>query len=470
MSISARTAILLLCFMYLFLPDAAFGQDSEKSSSLDKQEMSVDAAKEKASDDDQEEKEPQLKARPVRDKWALVVGIGHFEDKSIPKLKYSTKDANDFYKYLINEANFKKDHVRILLNEDATRERIYNELDSGFIARFAKPDDLVVIFFSSHGSPSQLDRKKKNYLVAYDTEVKKLFATGVQMQDINDIVKSRIDSKRVLMVLDACHSGNVNPNAKGIHRVGNFDAQALSIGSGQMVICSSSENQQSWESKRYKNGVFTRKLLENLRKHGSNTPISKAFEFTKGEVNDEVNQDYPGRVQTPQIHSAWSGDDLVLAVRPTNPTVLGKTVFETLEPDSSPENIRKRRREQFVSGYKTRKSTDSPDKLVLTRKFFSDVENPGHAYTEACRALAANFNDPDFYYKKALILIQLKKYSKAAQTLKGVIVDNPQKSEYYLARGYCYHKLGQNGLAASDIRQAAFTNPLLPKKIVFGDD
>ena len=97
------------------------------------------------------------------------------------------------------------------------------------------------------------------------------------MQDINDIVKSRIDSKRVLMVLDACHSGNVNPNAKGIHRVGNFDAQALSIGSGQMVICSSSENQQSWESKRYKNGVFTRKLLENLRKHGSNTPTPNSI-------------------------------------------------------------------------------------------------------------------------------------------------------------------------------------------------
>ena len=62
--------------------------------------------------------------RPIRDKWALVVGISKFENDKIPTLKYSTKDARDFYNYLVKEANFQPSHVRMLLDEKATRRRV----------------------------------------------------------------------------------------------------------------------------------------------------------------------------------------------------------------------------------------------------------------------------------------------------------------------------------------------------------
>lgn len=435
------------------------------------QESQEDTKESETADSSTEAAEP-VDARPVRDKWALIVGIGSFKNKDIPKLKYATKDANDFYKYLINEANFRKDHVRILLNEDATERRIMSEVGDKFLARVARPDDIVVVFMSSHGSPAQLDAKKeKNYLIAYDSDPKALFSSGIEMQKVNEIIKERIDAKRVLLVLDACHSGHVkvNKNAKGLFRVGNFDAQALAQGSGQMVICSSAPDEQSWESKRYENGVFTRKLLENLRKHGPKTPIEEAVQSSILDVNNEVKEDYPGMRQTPQLHSAWKGEDLILAVRPIDPQPIPRSIFEELEPDSSPDNLRKRRSNQFVHGHKQSADLRSPEKLVLTRKFFSDVENPKEAYTAACEAQAAHFNEPDFYYRKALVQIQLKKYGSAMQTLKGVIVDNPNKYEYYLARGYCFYKMGQKGLAFGDIRTAQFKNPLLPKQIVFGD-
>lgn len=449
--------------------------NSEPTAKADSDKSALETdAKTSENDNTQEagnEEAAKPKIAPVRDKWALIVGISNFKDKSVPSLKYATKDANDFYKYLLNEASFSKDHVRILLDEDATERRIMSELGDKFLARLAKPEDVVVIFFSSHGSPSQLDVKNKNYLVAYDTDPKSLFSTGIEMQKMNEIIKERIDAKRILLVLDACHSGhvNVNKNAKGIYRVGNFNAEALAQGSGQMVICSSSPDEQSWESKRYKNGIFTRKLLENLRKNGTATPIQKAVEESIHDVNNEVKEDYPGARQNPQIHSAWKGEDLVLAVRPLDPQPVPKSVFDVLEPDSSPDNLRKRRSEQFVHGYNRDAGSEKLEKLTLTRTYFSDVEDPGQAYQAACEAQAAHFNEPDFYYRKALIQIQLKKYSAASQTLKGVIVDNPNKFEYYLARGYCFYKMGQKGLAMGDIRTAQFKNPLLPKSIEFGD-
>src|SRR5262249_18291917 len=55
-----------------------------------------------------------------KDKWALVVGISKFANPQY-NLKYAAKDAQDFYNFLVNEANFRRDHVVLLLNEQATR-------------------------------------------------------------------------------------------------------------------------------------------------------------------------------------------------------------------------------------------------------------------------------------------------------------------------------------------------------------
>ncbi|MBZ0189951.1 MAG: hypothetical protein K8F91_27145, partial [Candidatus Obscuribacterales bacterium] len=192
-----------------------------------------------------------------------------------------------------------------------------------------------------------------------------------------------------------------------------------------------------------------------------------AFKVMKDSVEQEVKEDYTGMRQTPAMHSQWTGDDLLLAVRPVDPQRIPDTVMKELEMDSSPENLVKRKREKLDRFAQA--SLRSTDTLTLTKQYFSDVADPHKAYTAACEAVAAHFNEPDFYYRKALIQIQLEKYGGAMQTLKGVIVDNPQKSEYWLARAYCFHKMRNEGLAQGDIRTAQFRNPLLPKKIVFGD-
>ena len=67
--------------------------------------------------------QPAVIDKPVTDKWALVVGISKFSDPSL-NLRYPAKDAQDFYNYLVTKGNFARDHVRLLLNEKATKENI----------------------------------------------------------------------------------------------------------------------------------------------------------------------------------------------------------------------------------------------------------------------------------------------------------------------------------------------------------
>ncbi|MBP7861291.1 tetratricopeptide repeat protein [bacterium] len=271
--------------------------------------------------------------RPVRDKWALVVGISDFKDGSIPKLKYSAKDARDFREFLIKKANFSPDHIRLLVNQDATRMRIMTELGDKFLPRVVQPDDLVVLYFSSHGSPSSADFRDKNYFIAYDSEKTNLFASGIELQELMKVIKGRVDTNRVIVILDACHSGGADANAKSTEAVANFDASEL-IGDGQLVICSSESSERSYESKRYQNGVFTKALMDGLTANGANTKLKEAFDILKDKVNTEVKED-DGQRQTPVLKSQWNGDDVSLALPATKPRQLPIAVKQLLAPDSA---------------------------------------------------------------------------------------------------------------------------------------
>lgn len=255
--------------------------------------------------------------RPIKDKWALIVGISNFADSTI-NLKYAAKDALDFKDFLIQKANFAPDHVRTLIDKDATRERILDEFGDSWLPRVAGPDDLVVVYISTHGTPAEVDVGQVNYILAHDTDKTKLFSRGIPMQELCRLIKSRVSCDRVLIVLDTCFSGNTAPTGKSLSRTGNFSADEIALGTGQLVICSSSTNQRSWESKQYENGIFTRKLIESLQTNGSKTTLGQAFAALKDKVEDEARREY-GATQTPCMNGRWSGKDLILAVPPAGP-------------------------------------------------------------------------------------------------------------------------------------------------------
>lgn len=254
---------------------------------------------------------------PVKDKWAVVVGVSEFANPSL-NLKYAAKDASDFCRFLIDKCHFAPDHVKLLVNKDATKDKILDLLGDSWLPRVALPDDLVVIFISSHGSPSEMDVCGVNYIVAHDTKPEKLFTTGVPIQQLAGTIKERVHSNRVVVILDACHSGGAS-DSKGIQRTSNVDASQMAQGTGHVVICSSSKTESSWESKKYPNGVFTHTLIESLLKNGENTKLGEAFSQLKDSVQREVAAER-GVIQTPVLEtSKWKGQDLQLAAKPASP-------------------------------------------------------------------------------------------------------------------------------------------------------
>jgi len=253
---------------------------------------------------------------PIGDKWALVIGISKFADSSI-NLQFSAKDASDFANFLRTQANFTPDHVHLLTNEKATRSEIMGQLGQTWLPRVARPNDLVMVYLSTHGSPSTIDAGSVNYLVAYDSKKENLYGTGISLKEFENVIKTRLQCKRVVIVLDACHSG-VAAGAKGIFRAASPDADSLAQGTGQFIICSSGRSQTSWESKRYDNGVFTHYLMEGFKKQGEKASLGDTFDYVSKNVAEEVQRDR-GEIQTPAMQTRWEGKDLNIAAKPTDP-------------------------------------------------------------------------------------------------------------------------------------------------------
>lgn len=252
--------------------------------------------------------------RPVGDKYALVIGISNFKDSSI-NLKYAAKDATDLRNFLVNHANFKSDHVKLLTDEQATRENVIGLLGEKWLGKRAKRDDLVLVYVSSHGSSARDDAGGTNFLVVHDTNKNSLLATGIPMQWLTKIIGEQVNSDRVVLILDVCHSGSAE-GQKGLERAPGIDPTTVKVGRGQMLMCSCLADQVAWESKNYENSVFTRRLIEALQDGGDKSTLIETYKKLKVAVESEVLRDR-GNLQTPLlVNKEWVGSDVALTVKP----------------------------------------------------------------------------------------------------------------------------------------------------------
>lgn len=261
------------------------------------------------------------KGTPIGDKWAVVVGISKFADPNVPQLQFSAKDAKDFADYLTdpNRGRFQKDHVKVFTNEEATKMNIMDAIGDSFLPHAALPGDLVVIYLSTHGSPTGADMFGVNYVIPYDTNVNKLFSTGIEMRQLLQMIKERVHTNRILLVMDTCYSGaGAGPTGhKGLTRT-NVDAKEIAQGTGSLVISSSLPTERAWESDKIKNSFFTRYLIDSLSTDGGNIPIDTAFNKMRTRVQADVLKE-KGELQTPVMGGAFKGQQLILGVPPSAP-------------------------------------------------------------------------------------------------------------------------------------------------------
>jgi uncharacterized caspase-like protein len=263
---------------------------------------------------------------PVQQKWALVVGIGHFTDGEIPRLNYTTADATAFADALKDPSigQFPADNVHVLTDEQATTKNIKEQLN--WIARHAGANDLVVIYVATHGTPRTADSAAgANYLLTYDTEAYKgddldedaLYATAYPMVDLANAVATRMKALRTAVFLDTCYSGGAaGPGAPATtEKLANTAPSEamlthMSLGTGRIVIAASQKDEQSLESKQLQHGYFTYYLLQALKNGKGLTPLSQVYASVAQQVSQTVSAQ--GAHQHPVMNRSSADADFSL--------------------------------------------------------------------------------------------------------------------------------------------------------------
>lgn len=286
---------------------------------------------------------------PVENKYALIVGVGTFQN-GINSLEYAGTDALNFYNYLVSPAggNFQKSDIILLRDSQATKSAVVNALNN--IQAKATENDLVIVYLSSHGTPP--DKFGGVYVVTYDSQVSPrhmIWDTSISADILRDFIQG-VKAKRLIMIMDACYSNGAYNQVAGFLPSGSKSlgiaedegygrsneymskkllgakdiiledsAPAASLSSpngtqgwGKVLISASGAGEKSWESENLRSSIFTYYFLQGLAMN--NGTIKEAFDYSKPQVYQRVKQEKGADInQTPQLTPNRSGWNMSLS-------------------------------------------------------------------------------------------------------------------------------------------------------------
>jgi uncharacterized caspase-like protein len=212
-------------------------------------------------------------------------------------LQYAVKDGRDIASLFGSKKEvFSKVYTDTLFNEKATRKNFF-ELKEKLMN--SKEDDVVVVFISGHGL---LNNELNFYYATYDVDFSHPETNGISFDEIEGLLDS-IPARKKLLMMDACHSGEVDKeeqilamdmgissdltfrgNVKefsfskeqesvsksGLNSTSSFELMrelfsGLDKGTGTTAISASAGKGYALESPEWNNGVFTYSIINGLR-------------------------------------------------------------------------------------------------------------------------------------------------------------------------------------------------------------
>ncbi|RPH49251.1 MAG: hypothetical protein EHM85_14515 [Desulfobacteraceae bacterium] len=201
--------------------------------------------------------------------WAVIIGINKY--RNLPSLKYAVNDAREVYRYMVEVNQVPKDHLWLLLDEDATLDRIRSALGTQ-LRRKAGKEDMVIVYLAGHGATEKDTSSPdgdglEKYILPHNADPSDLYASAMPMGEISRIFQ-RISSEKLVFLTDTCYSGASGGRTILISgtraNVSSAFLDRLSQGKGRMIIAASDANQVSAEKDELKHGVFTYYMLEGL--------------------------------------------------------------------------------------------------------------------------------------------------------------------------------------------------------------
>lgn len=255
---------------------------------------------------------------PVKpDLYIIAMSVSKYQDSRYD-LQYAVKDGKDianlFSPGTLSQDDFGTVYFDTLFNKNATREKFF-EVKKRLLT--SKADDEVVVFVSGHGL---LNKDLDFYFATYDIDFSNPETRGISFDDMESLLDS-IPARKKLMMMDACHSGEVDKeeplnllaqnvesssnitfrgnikeyNFKGVNT--NVAASGASLnnsfelmqelfagldkGTGTVVISAAAGKGYALESPKWNNGVFTYSIINGLKNRAADKNRDKQITISE---------------------------------------------------------------------------------------------------------------------------------------------------------------------------------------------
>ena len=198
------------------------------------------------------------------DMWAVVIGINKY--RYWPPLRFAVQDADAVTSMLIRKYGFRKDHLILLRDNEATLQGIKGALST--LIDKTGTDDGVMFFFAGHGQTYKTkEGKEMGYIIPVDgkTEDNKLYTSALPMTEVKNL-SNLIPAKHILFLVDACYSGlaaaadyrgKLYPSTKGF-------LKKVSKAKTRQIITAGGAGEQVQEREDWGHSAFTYELLNGL--------------------------------------------------------------------------------------------------------------------------------------------------------------------------------------------------------------
>ena len=205
--------------------------------------------------------------------WALLVGVGKYQSRTINTLRYPATDATGIRDALLDGklGNVPAANIRLLVDEGATKSAVQDAVQN-FLKPNVKSGDQVIIFLAGHGVAKGVGARAKSFLLPTDTRGLSLEAlenTAVDLRELSNEIGALPASQFVIFV-DACRE---DP-APGRGLKGNLQSDVLTrsvsvvpenASQSSVSFFACSIGQRAFEDPNLEHGVFTHWILQGIK-------------------------------------------------------------------------------------------------------------------------------------------------------------------------------------------------------------
>lgn len=225
-------------------------------------------------------------ANQIRDKWALVVGVSHFQDSSIGSLDVGVKNALELARVLKNPdiGKFPADHVASLLGARATKSGIESVIAKNWLAKKALPSDLVVLYFATK---VLIDTDGKGAsLCAYDTLASEPAVSGIDLEELLTDVRRRIQTPNVTPNI-VCILDTQPASASELQATQDVIEQ-IAKKSGVTILSASRSLGPSLGTTATHNSLFTYYISEALTNSTGQMPLAMVANYAIAKIEEQT--------------------------------------------------------------------------------------------------------------------------------------------------------------------------------------